>query len=342
MAELPMCEGICRKEEKMKKYWIHMLAIVFLWIFTLSVQVEAASADALRLNESGTVIIVSQHAAQDGVSSLQFSLSIDSADAVTVEFEFQESSAKVQEFRYNQEEKELNVYIAGTEALFAENTDTLTIGRLVILDGNGSNAPATVSVVADSLQYVYGTELKIMEDLELPGAVQMGPKPQPTAAPQPTQEPAGNNASQGGNGGLAGNNNTQGDNGSIPEITISPQAGVGSSQADSSSHGDGGSTQNNDINDRETENSQAPDDASGDRPGASSENEGSIGEAEDVPASAPARSGEDVELSQEDKNTAGNASWIIVSVIAVALALMAVAAAAVWHRRQNALEDEED
>ena len=40
-------------------------------------------------------------------------------------FQFNTSRAKVQDYRYDAEKKVLNVYLAGTEALFAEGADTL-------------------------------------------------------------------------------------------------------------------------------------------------------------------------------------------------------------------------
>lgn len=169
---------------------LFMTALVPVTLF--SMQVHAASGDGFMLDEKGTVTIVSEHAAKEGVSSLQFSLSVNSADASRVEFQFEGSNAKIADFRYDEGGKKLNVYLAGVDALFAENTDSLTVGRLVVLDGNGGNASAAVSVVEDSLQYVYGTELKRMEGVELPGTVQMGAPPAAEVTPEPpspTQAP---------------------------------------------------------------------------------------------------------------------------------------------------------
>lgn len=174
---------------------LFMTAIVPVTMF--SMQVHAESGDGFRLDEQGTVTIVSEHAAKEGVSSLQFSLSVNSADAAKVEFQFEGNNARIADYRYDKDQQRLNVYLAGVDALFAEKADSLTVGRLVVLDGNGGNASAAVSVVEDSLQYVYGTELKRMEGLELPGTVQMGeggqttpsPTQEPQETPPPTQEP---------------------------------------------------------------------------------------------------------------------------------------------------------
>ena len=140
-----------------------------------SMRVLAAGRDGFRLDDGGTVTVVSQHAAKEEISSLGFSLLVESENADKVEFQFEESNAEILEFRYDENAKKLNIYVAGTEALFAEGTDYLTIGRVIVQDENGGEASAKVSVVEDSLQYVYGAELKTMQELDLPEAVQLGP-----------------------------------------------------------------------------------------------------------------------------------------------------------------------
>ena len=175
----------------MKKYLMHMFAAAAFWAALHPLRASAA-ADEVQVDETGAVSIVSEHAAKDEISSLQFGLSVDSADAATVTFQFNTSRAKVQDYRYDAEKKVLNVYLAGTEALFADGADTLSIGKLVVLDAAGQDAGAIVNLVEGSLQYVYGTEVRKMEDLEVPGDVHIGPSPQPSQEPTPgvpTQAP---------------------------------------------------------------------------------------------------------------------------------------------------------
>lgn len=178
----------------MRKFLWNIVVAVALLSALPSLCVRAAGGDGFRIDESGNVTIVSGHAAEDGIASLSFGLSVESEGAVRVEFRFAESSARITEFRYDQSARRLNIYMAGTEALFAEGTDSLTVGRIVVLNQNGAETAARVSVVADSLQYVYGTELKTMENLELPGTVQIGSAgaEQPTEPPavRPTEQPA--------------------------------------------------------------------------------------------------------------------------------------------------------
>lgn len=159
----------------MRKYLCNILIALFLFTALPSMRVLAAGRDGFRLDDGGTVTVVSQHAAKEEVSSLGFSLLVESENADKVEFQFEESNAEILEFRYDENAKKLNIYVAGTEALFAEGTDSLTIGRVIVQDENGGEASAKVSVVEDSLQYVYGAELKTMQELDLPEAVQLGP-----------------------------------------------------------------------------------------------------------------------------------------------------------------------
>ena len=156
---------------------------MFLFVILIPMQVSAESRDSLKVDEQGNVTLVSEYAAREGISSLSFSFSVDSVNGEKIEFQFNDSSAKVSEFRYNEDEKKLNIYMAGTEALFTGNTDSLAVGKIVVKDKNGSDTSASVSVVADSLQYVYGTELKTAEDPELPGVVQIGNSSLPVPTP---------------------------------------------------------------------------------------------------------------------------------------------------------------
>ncbi len=168
----------------MRKSICFMMISVSLFAALLSLRVQAASGDGLRLDEGGTVTVVSQHAAKEGISSLCFSLSVESANGASVEFQFGDSKAKILDYRYDAAAGNLKVYLAWTEALFAEGTDALTVGKIKVLDGGGNEVTATVSAVENSLQYVYGTEVKTMLEVELPEAVQIGPAP---VQPPPSQ-----------------------------------------------------------------------------------------------------------------------------------------------------------
>ncbi len=175
----------------MKNSMLKMAVSVLLLAFLLPAGARAAGDDGFRLDEQGTVTVVSGHAAQERISSLCFSLSVDAAGAEKVDFTFNNSNAKVLEYRYDGTTGELKVYVAGTEALFGTGTDSLALGRVTVADGNGNAVEARVSVVEDSLRYVYGTELRTMENVDLPGEVTLpGGKVQVTPTPTPTPTPA--------------------------------------------------------------------------------------------------------------------------------------------------------
>ena len=181
----------------MKNSMLKMAVSVLLLAFLLPAGARAAGDDGFRLDEQGTVTVVSGHAAQERISSLCFSLSVDAAGAEKVDFTFNNSNAKVLEYRYDGTTGELKVYVAGTEALFGAGTDSLALGRVTVADGNGNAVEARVSVVEDSLRYVYGTELRTMENVDLPGEVtlpggkvQVTPTPAPTPTPTPVTTPA--------------------------------------------------------------------------------------------------------------------------------------------------------
>ena len=193
-------------------------AMLFLALL-LPMQVQAEAGDGFRLDEQGAVTVVSEHAAKERISSLTFSLSVEAEGAEKVEFSFNQSSAKILEFRYDREQKELKIYVSGTEALFGASEDSLAVGQISVLDGNGNAVAADVSVVEGSLKYVYGAEQRTMEDVDMPGTVRLGggtpqATPTPTPAPSPTPTPA------------PAPGNTQTPQPTPPQVTPTPQPSV--------------------------------------------------------------------------------------------------------------------
>lgn len=185
----------------MKRYIVQGFMTMFLFAAMLSMRVSAASGDEFRVDGTGGVTLVSDHAAAEGVSSLQFSLTVEPDSAADVSFEFYGGSAAlVTGSYYNADEKKLNVYMAGTKALFQNNATTLPVGRVVVQGGDGKDVPATVSMGENSLQYVYGSELKNMEGMEEDSVAinsgDSGPVTTPTQAPPATQVPPATEAPQ--------------------------------------------------------------------------------------------------------------------------------------------------
>lgn len=176
----------------MRRYSIGVFVVLVLAAM-LPARARAEGAGGIRLDEKGTVTLVSSQMAEDEVSTMSFSISVDAVNAESAEFLFSESGAKILEYRYNREEKKLDVYIAGNTPLFSAGANSLTLGRVVVRDGNGGSTSATASVSAESLQYVYGTEVRMVEGMESSGAVEIkgtDTDSQPTQPPtQPTQPP---------------------------------------------------------------------------------------------------------------------------------------------------------
>ena len=162
-------------EVDMKKNVMHISMTGLLLVLLLPLQVLAeGSGDGFRLDQSGTVTLDSSHAAKEGISSCCFSLTVEPENGNHVEFVFAGDLAEIMEYRYNADEKKLNVYVAGKDSLFPEGTESLAIGKVVVTDGSGNSGTATVSVDEGSLQFVYGAEARIMEDVAIPEAVKLG------------------------------------------------------------------------------------------------------------------------------------------------------------------------
>lgn len=237
---------------------IHMTGLLLALLLPLQVCAEG-SGDGFRLDQSGTVTLDSSHAAKEGISSCCFSLTVEPENGNCVEFVFAGELAEIMEYRYNADDKKLNVYMAGTDALFPEGTESLAIGKVMVTDGNGKSGKATVSVDEGSLQFVYGAESRTMEDVDMPEAVTIGQTggsgtitppvptatPAPVVTPSPTTPPASSNpagstpvGSQPGGTQTAGNQGGSGQNSTAP--THKPGGTqVGSTQGTGGSQGTG-------------------------------------------------------------------------------------------------------
>lgn len=190
----------------MKKSIWKLFIMAFLLVTLLPLNAFAENGNEVRLDETGRVTIVSPSASAEGASSLQFSLTVDAENASRVEFAFDAVHAKISEFRYHQETKRLNVYMAGTEALFDQENSTLTMGRVVALDGNGNDVGATVTVIPDSVQYVSGSELKAMEGVSVSDPVRLPGKEPGNDGDNGSGDGGDNGSGDDGNGGSEGDN----------------------------------------------------------------------------------------------------------------------------------------
>lgn len=182
----------------MKKMIAKIMAAILIIAALLPVRVLAEETVDFTLSADGTgaVTLISRTAAEKGISSVQFRLSVTARNAAAVDFEFSEgirATAKVCEARYQQESGVLNVYIAGTNPLFASGVTAISVGSVKAYDGNGNSVAAVVRTVAGSVKYVDGGELKeeaVPTPTPVPTYSPVGPwQPVPTATPTPTVTP---------------------------------------------------------------------------------------------------------------------------------------------------------
>ena len=129
--------GTGRMGVVVKRDWKRLCCMTLLAAMALPGRAFAESGDGFRIDGSGQVVLDSDHAAKEGVSSLCFSLTVEAGAGDTVTFEFSGSNAGVMEYRYNKNDNTMNIYLAGTNPLFAEGTQSLDIGRVVVQGGNG-------------------------------------------------------------------------------------------------------------------------------------------------------------------------------------------------------------
>ncbi len=171
----------------MKKRIFNIVLTVLMIAVLLPVHALAANTnDEIQITDEGSVTITSEHAAREGIASLQVSLLVQPArENAEVSFVFSDSAAKVAEFRYHEDSGLLNIYLSGTEALFGDS-DTLSVGTVVVQDQDGKDMTATVGVEKESLKYVYGTEL-IIEEAEVPEQPVTINADEPTDPDQPTE-----------------------------------------------------------------------------------------------------------------------------------------------------------
>ena len=132
----------------MKKYFVKILTMIVVLVLFLPMEVSAENGEGLKVDGSGQITLVSSYASEEDISSMSFSLYVKAAASDKVEFRFNESNGKIREFRYDKESGKLSVYIAGTEALMKDGAQSLNIGSVQVLNGNGGAAAATVSVAA--------------------------------------------------------------------------------------------------------------------------------------------------------------------------------------------------
>ena len=179
---------------------------VFAFIAAPPLKASAAkSAVNVTENEDGkaSVKLILPNANQERITTVSVSLAIEledvtaNADEIQPGVDFTEwikANTKVQTYRFNQGEI-LNIYIAGTEPLFAAGEsgagDVLDIGTVYMKRADGTPVSFGINIEKSELRVVRGrnTVLITEQDLNGAGSNPEEPEPDPVPDPKPIPEP---------------------------------------------------------------------------------------------------------------------------------------------------------
>lgn len=216
----------------MKKNITAVILAVSLLIAMLPMQASAAGTEGDRLvleAEEGTLVVrlVLPNAAEEKLSSLQLSLTLDAGEFSEFTFEQEVTGkAKVYEAYYGNNRRQVNLYIAGTEPLYTGGNDTLTIGSAVVQSKGSSSVNAT----GKNVKIVRGT---VLEDKDLSDSVSISPGTNQPGSNQP--------GSDTGNGNTGNGNTGNGNTGSYyPGNSYPVNTNPGNNQSGNNQSGDDG------------------------------------------------------------------------------------------------------
>ena len=151
-------------------------ALIVCCIMPLSIGVSAAENNEIELEANGSEASLELYfpqAAAEETASMQVSVSVR-ASSDNVDLEFIPDSglaAKIVESRYQSDKGILNIYLAGTKALFS-SSGSAKVGIIKISTSGSSAASAVVEVVEDSVKFVRSGELVSPDgDIDYPASV---------------------------------------------------------------------------------------------------------------------------------------------------------------------------
>lgn len=138
-------------------------ALTVLWCMLLPLNASAAENNEIRLESNGGEAVLELYfpqAAAEEIASMQVSVSVKAnSDSVDLEFIPDAGlSSKIVESRYRNDTGILNIYLAGTEALFSSSGFT-SVGRIKISTRGNNAVSAAVEVVRDSVKFVRDGEI---------------------------------------------------------------------------------------------------------------------------------------------------------------------------------------
>lgn len=151
-------------------------AMMICFTTPLTICASAAEVNEIKLEANGSEASLELYfpqAAAEEIASMQMSVRV-TANADSVDLEFIPDSglaAKIVESRYQSDTGMLNIYLAGTEALFP-SSGSIKVGRIRVSASGGGAASAKVEAVRDSVKFVRSGELVSPDnDTDYPASV---------------------------------------------------------------------------------------------------------------------------------------------------------------------------
>lgn len=124
---------------------------------------ESKSDSSIVIDRSDNVSLMSDNAAQEGITAVSMSLNVKPTDETdTIEdiiFDFADSDdVKIAEYRYHEDTGQLNIYMADAKPLF-RNSNAMTLGSVVAADAEGNSVDIDITVPENSLSMLSKDEL---------------------------------------------------------------------------------------------------------------------------------------------------------------------------------------
>lgn len=200
----------------MKKYILSMGIIMAVFAFIAAPPLKATAAESavnVTKNEDGkaSVKLILPNANQERITTVSVSLAIEfedmpaNVDGIRPSVDFTEwikGNTKVHTYRFNQGEI-LNIYIAGTEPLFAAGEsgdgDVLDVGTVYMEQTDGGPVSFRINIEKSELRVVRGRTTVLITENDLNGTGNNPEKPEPE--PVPERKPIPDQPSGGSSGG---------------------------------------------------------------------------------------------------------------------------------------------
>lgn len=185
----------------MKKYILSVGIIMVMFAFIAAPPLKASAAESAIDAAGGeegaaSVKLVLPNARQEGITTVSISLAVDledmsASDEIRPEVDFTEwinGNTKVHTYRFDHSGL-LNIYIAGTEPLFAADEngdgDVLNVGTVYMKRTDGSLAPFGINIEKSELRVVRGVTTVLITEDDLKEADKAPEEPKPGQEPDP-------------------------------------------------------------------------------------------------------------------------------------------------------------